>query len=293
MRCFVLMLSVLGFAIAASPSTAAETITVPNCVLMPDGDVQVPAQDDGVLMKILVREGQQVAAGELLAQIDDVLPKAQYDVAHFKNEVAKKQATDNVDVRYATAAYRYAGAKVRRDAAANARTPGTVTEEVLDEHRLEEEKFKLSIEKATKDLDVASLQQGVSEAELRAAKANIEHRRVLAPLDGEVVELKTQQGEWLKAGETVLRLVRLDVLRVQGLLDAANYRPAQVRGQPVQVSVGLASGQQETFPGKIVYVKPLVEGGGYEVRAEVQNRRDGGAWVLNPGLTAKMTIQLK
>jgi multidrug efflux pump subunit AcrA (membrane-fusion protein) len=291
MRLLVLLLSV--FCIAAPLLPAAESITVSNCVLLPDGDVQVPAQEDGVLKEILVREGQQVAAGEQLAQIDDILSRAQYDVARFKLEVAKKQATDKIDVMYAEAGFRYADSNVRRDRAANAKTPGTISQEVADEHWLEREKFRLSIDKAQKDLDVAALQQGVSEAELKAAKANVEHRQVLSPLDAEVVELKPQKGEWVKAGETVMRLVRLDLLRVQGMLDAKNYSPVQVRGRPVQVKVSLANGRHETFSGKVIYVKPLVEGGGYEVRAEVQNRKSGDTWILNPGLTAEMTIQLK
>ena len=59
----------------------------------------------------------------------------------------------------------------------------------------------------------------------------------------------------------------------------------------MQVVVTLAHGQRETFPGKIVYVNPLVQAGGeFQVRAEVQNRQDSGGWILSPGLTAEMTI---
>ena len=107
------------------------------------------------------------------------------------------------------------------------------------------------------------------------------------------MELKSHEGEWVKAGDVVMRLVRLDVLRVHGSLDANAASPGEVQGQPVEITVALARGHRETFSGKIVYVKPLVEGGAYEVRAEVQNRKQDGAWVLNPGLTAEMTIQLK
>ena len=79
-------------------------MTVPNCLLALDAEATVPAQEAGVLMKIPVREGQQVAAGDLLAQIDDAIPQMQYNVACYKLEVAKKQAADDIDVRFATAA---------------------------------------------------------------------------------------------------------------------------------------------------------------------------------------------
>ena len=91
-----------------------------------------------------------------------------------------------------------------------------------------------------------------------------------------------------------MRLVRVDRLRVEGFLNAKDYRPSEIQGRPCSVVVTLARGQRETFPGKIVYVKPLVEAGGeFLVRAEVQNRQEDGVWVLSPGLNAEMTIQLK
>ena len=113
---------------------AADTVTLPNCLLSLDAEVQVPAQEAGVLVKIPVREGQQVANGDLLAQIDDLVPQAQYNVALYKLKVAEKQAIDDIDVRYSIAAYHYAAAKLQRSLAANAKTPGTRTEEEIDEH---------------------------------------------------------------------------------------------------------------------------------------------------------------
>lgn len=279
---------------AAAPALAADTVTLPNCLLSLDEEALVPAQEAGVLLKIPVREGQQVAKGELLAQIDDILPQKQYDVARFKLKVAEKQANDDIDVRYAAAAYDVAEKKLQKSLQANAQTRGTVPETEIDVQRLERDKFRLSIEKAQKDLVVADLQRQVSEAELKAAEANLERRRIMAPLDAVVVELTRHEGEWVQPGDPVMRLVRVDRLRVEGFLNAKDYRASEVRGQPVSVVVELARGQHETFPGNIVYVKPLVEAGGeFLVRAEVQNRREDGVWVLSPGLNAKMSIQLR
>ena len=164
----------------------------------------------------------------------------------------------------------------------------------IDEQQLEKEKFRLSIEKAKKDMAVAVLQEHVAEAELKAAAANIERRRLTAPLDAVVVELARHEGEWVQPGDTVMRLVRVDLLRVEGFLNAKDYQPSELQGQPVRVVVKLAHGQRETFPGKIVFVKPLVQAGGeFLVRAEVQNRQQDNFWVLSPGMSAEMTIQLK
>lgn len=270
------------------------TITLPNCLLSLDDEALVPAQEAGVLLKIPAKEGQQVAKGDLLAQIDDVLAQREYEVARYKLNVAEKQATDDIDVRYARAAYDVAEKKLIKYLEANRKTPGTVPETEVDVQKLERDKFRLSIEKAQKDLVIADLQRQVSEAEMKAAEAKVERRRIVAPLDAVVVELTHHEGEWVQPGDPVMRLVRVDRLRVEGFLNARDFRASEIKGRPVSVEVELARGQKEVFPGRIVYVKPLVEAGGeFLVRAEVENRRENGVWVLCPGLNAKMTIQLR
>jgi multidrug efflux pump subunit AcrA (membrane-fusion protein) len=272
---------------------AAGTVTLQNCLLSLDAEVQVPAQEAGVLIEIPVREGQQVNKGDLLAQIDDILPKMKYNVAYYKLKVAEKEASNDVEVRYSIAAYRYAGAKLQRSLSANEKTANTRSEEEIDEQKLDKEKSKLMIEKSQKDLDVAGLQKEVGRAELEAAKADLEHRKLLAPMNAVVVELTRHEGEWVQQGDTVMRLVKVDPLRVQGYLDAEKYRPTDVQNQPAQVVVTMPSGQKESFPGTVTYVNPVIRGGNFQIRAEVRNRKDGDFWILNPGMKAEMTIQLK
>jgi multidrug efflux pump subunit AcrA (membrane-fusion protein) len=294
MRFFALMLGGLWFAMPLSMLQAADAVKLPNCLLSLDEEVQVPAQEPGVLMKIPVRDGQQVAKGDLLAQIDDIVPRAQYNVARYKLKVAEKQAVDDIEVRFAVAGADVYAAKLRRSLLANNKTPGTVSDSDIDEQRLERDKFVLQIEKAKKDMEVAGLQKQVSEAELEQAGANLERRRIVAPLDAVVIELSRHEGEWVQPGDPVMRLMRIDQLRVEGFVDAKKYSPSEIEGRPVEVVVNLARGRSETFPGKIVFVKRLIQTGGeFLVRAEVQNRKQGDFWVLSPGLPAEMTIQLK
>ncbi len=115
---------------------------------------------------------------------------------------------------------------------------------------LEQRKMELSIEKAEKDMDVAGLQARVSQAELDAAAANVEHRRMTSPLDAVVVELSSHEGEWVQAGDPMMRLMRIDLLRVEGLLDAKNYRFSEIQGRPVQVTVTSPTDNARRFPAR-------------------------------------------
>jgi multidrug efflux pump subunit AcrA (membrane-fusion protein) len=294
MQRLVLAMGVFLAAMPLSLLQAADTVTLPNCFLSPDAEVQVPAQEPGVLLKIPVREGQQIAEGDLLAQIDDIVPRMQYNIAGFKLKVAEKEAADDVSIRYANAAAQVAEAEYFQAMEANRKVASTVPQAEVRRLLLKHREMVLSIEKAEKERAIAVLQKGVSEAELKAAEANVQRRRLISPMDAVVVKLSRREGEWVQPGDPVMRLMRVDLLRVEGTLNAKNYRPTEIQGRPVQVVVTLPHGQRETFQGKIVFASPVIRSGGdFQVRAEVQNRKQGDSWLLDSGLPAEMTIQLK
>jgi multidrug resistance efflux pump len=118
----------------------------------------------------------------------------------------------------------------------------------------------------------------------------IAHRQVKAPISGMVVEVVKHPGEWVQAGETILKMVRLNRLRVKGYLKASQYNASDVMGRGVTVEVTLARGQKVQVPGKIVFVSPLVEGDEFSVWAEIVNKQDGNHWLLSSGLACDMTI---
>jgi multidrug efflux pump subunit AcrA (membrane-fusion protein) len=301
MRFMVLALSGLWLVLSPSP-VKAETAIVKNCVLVPDEEAQVPAQEAGVLTKILVREGETVVPKQLLAQIDDLLPRMQREVAGYKLEVATKKGEDDVDIRFADAAAKVAKADYLQSKDSNEKVKGTVTQSEVRRQLLDWHKMELSIEKAMKDQTVSKLEAKVAAAELHAAEANVERRQISAPpwvdragrpLEAIVVELTQHVGQWVQIGEPVMRLVRMDRLRVNGVLDAKDFRPSDIQDQAAQITVTLPRVGRQTFSGRVVYVKPVIEGGTLQVRAEVENRKQGGIWILNPGMNVEMTVQLK
>jgi hypothetical protein len=81
-------------------------------------------------------------------------------------------------------------------------------------------------------------------------------------------------------------------LRVEGVLSAAKFSPAEVAGRRVVIEVELAYGV-EKFAAAVDYVGSLVEAGDdFRVWAEVDNVKKDNHWVLLDGLNAKMTILL-
>jgi multidrug resistance efflux pump len=278
----------------ALPSSAT-VAQLGKCLVSLIDEAQVPAQEAGVLHDVKVREGDEVKAGDELAQIDDTKTKMEVRVANAKLEAAKAKADDPIGEIYATATYKVARQELAVSEDANRRVRGVVPEVEMQKLGLKVEESRLSIEKAKLDRRVATQDANVALAEVDAAKENINRRKIRSPLDGVVVERNRHKGEWVQPGDTVFHVVRMDRLWVEGYASAKDFNAGQIAGQPVKVSITLARGQEVSLDGKVVFVKPIVlAGGGFLVRAEVENRKDaGGFWLLSPGLSAKMAIELK
>lgn len=293
MRHIALLLA--GMCLVLWPSTlkAADEILLGNCTLELDEQAQIPGQEAGVLDEVLVTEGKLVGKGTLLARIDDRIAQLQKEVAAYKLDVANRQAEDKVDREFAEASWKVAKAEYGQALEANSKVPNTVPQAEVRRRLLECEKMRLSIEKANKDLAVNALQAKVAEGELRAAEAMIKRRQLIAPFDAIVVELRRHVGEWVLQGEPVMRLMRIDQLRVDGSLEAKAYHQTDIEGRPVQVTVTLPDNRRETFTGTIDYVKPMVEGGFFQVRAKIKNREVRNGWAVYPGTPAEMIIKLK
>ena len=139
-----------------------------------------------------------------------------------------------------------------------------------------------------------------SKAELDAAiaalaqtSAQLDNKRIVAPFDGIVEEIKRKQDEWVAPGDPILHLLRLDTVHIDGAINQKQYDPHEIQGCQVTVEVELARGRKETIPGRITKVSSIVRSDGvYNVRAEVANREEQGSWVMRDGLRANMTIHL-
>ncbi len=283
-----------GLLTVAAANDAPPTIFVKDCQISVDQKADVPAQEQGVLTRINVAEGAFVKEGQPLAQIDDSIPQMQLEVARYKLKAAQEEAKSDVNLRYTMATAETARSNYNRSVAANNRTKGSVPDEQLDEQRLKITEAELGNEKAVKDLNVAKAQAEVSDAEVRAADENLRHRKIDSPLDGDVSEIKFKRGEWVKPGDTVICIRQMNRLRVEGEVSMQECSPNEITGRPAVVQVELARGRKVEFPATVVFVNPSVSvGGGYKVRAMVENRQEKGQWLLRDGMPASMTIKLK
>lgn len=252
-------------------------------------DVDVPAERAGVLTKLTVKEGAEVDQGAVVAEIDAVQAALQHAVAQTDLETARARAANELEVQYAAAEHRVRNAEHEISLECNAKQPNSVSLVELERLRLAAEQAKIKIGVSQFERTIRSHEVRGFDAKLQLSAVDVQRRTVTAPIAGEVAEVFFRPGEWVEPGKPILRLVRLDRLRVETFVRVADRLPHELIDQPLTISVTLARGRRAEFNGRVTFVNPAVQpGGDYRVWAEVENRRETGHWLLRPGMEAEI-----
>ena len=258
-------------------------------------EISIPAEEAGVLDELHVKEGMLVEIGTPIGTIDKtdaVLMKA---VATHEYAAAKKTAENTLSIKAAVKAYEVALAEYESSLEANAETDGTVVKNELRRQKLQADRAKMQAELASHELLVANLTAKAKFEAYQRASAAVARREIKSRINGVVVKLNKHEGEWVQPGETVVRVVQMDRLRVEGEINGKKHARHEILDRPVKITVFLTGGGEEVVVGKITYASSIVETNGdlveYTVRAEIDNRKlPNGKWLITPGLKAKMEL---
>jgi macrolide-specific efflux system membrane fusion protein len=292
---------IVGPRAEAEPRFSIGTETIPNCLVTLIHEVDVPAEEAGVLVDVFAEEGQSVREGDQLAQIDDARAQTAKEVTEYKRDAAQAEWENDVNVRYSKAGAMVSEAELIQANEANEELAGTVSYSDVRRLALKLKESRLRIEQSEHERKIAEKELQVAEGELRAAEDDVDRRKIKSLLDGVVVQRYVQAGNWVRPGDPVVRVIDMDTLRIEGFLDANRFSPAEVDGAPVSGTVSLPRGGEKEFTGKIVFASPETEAGPqFLVKAEVKNPKvnvETAAgirpyWLLRPGDVVEMTIHL-
>lgn len=280
------LLCLAGF--AGPPATSSGgALAVDSVLVTLIDEVQVPAPAEGVLLSLAVREGDAVKKGQELGRLDDLDARATARQLELEADVARREAENDLKVRFAHKNAEVAKAELKRAEESVKQFSRAVSATEIDRLRLTAERTELEILQADHEFAVARLNYDVKQNAHVFALESLARRALTAPIDGVVVEVKRHQGEWLKPGDTVLRIVRVDQLRAEGFLQQSQLVEDPIGGQ-VKLIVDLPGRKQAEYPGRVVFVSPEVNPVNGQVRfwAEIENH-DGR---LRPGLKGKLEV---
>lgn len=282
-------LLIATLACGAAP-TASAPVRAESVLIKVIDQAEVPAQESGALAELAVHEGQIVSEGQLLARVEDAMATLTMRRAKIELDIARKEETNDIQLRYARGAATTAKAELARATSTLEKYRKSISGSEVDQLRLAVDKAEREAEQAEHDLAVAHLTTQLKQSEYDLALQNVERRRIVSPIQGMVVEVKRHRGEWVQSGDTVVRILRLDRLRAEGFVQAAAVSgPFQPR--PVIVRVDLPDKPRAEFAGSLVFVSPEVNpvNGQVRVWAELDNRD----LLLRPGMPVEMTVDAK
>ena len=264
-------------AIAQAQTSASKPITVQNCNVSLIDAPFLAAPVPGILDFVTPEIGDDVTAEEIIIGL-------QADVMKAQKAIAMKEATNDVEIRYATKAAELADAEYQKALEANRRLAGTVAQIEVDRLQLAAERAHLQIEQAEHQLAVASLKAD-------EAEANVQVYQIKSPISGTVVKKYKSRGEAVRQGDTILEIQSTARLHVEGYIKVEDMSRIK-RGDKVKVKISIPGlvlpKDQQELDGVIKLVDLTAQRVGQQflVVAEVQNPKN----ILKAGLTTEMTI---
>ncbi|WP_445114948.1 efflux RND transporter periplasmic adaptor subunit [Acinetobacter sp. WZC-1] len=182
--------------------------------------VSVGAQVSGQVKKMYVRLGDQVKQGQLIAQIDSVrqqndLKAAEANIKNLQAQLAVRDA----NLAKVDAEYKRQQAMYTQDATS----------------RAEFESALASYKTAQADIAAINAQIEQSRLTLATAKEDVGYTQIVAPMDGTVVAIVTEEGQTVNANQTaptIVKLARLDTMTIKARISEADVMRVQ-EGQQV------------------------------------------------------------
>ena len=290
-KLLLMMLVVLITAKLQAQESRRQTFVLEDCVVSLHDQALIPAQQAGVLTALTVREGAMVQARQTLGYVDSTQQQLKHSLAEIERQAALEKSEEDIDIRFSKASAAVAETEYQRSMEANQRVKNTIPMPEVRRLQLAAHKTSLQVEKSMNDHEMAKLALSTQEAEVRLAANELARCQISSPIQGQVVEILRRPGEWVDPGDPIARVVRLDVLRVEGFLNTEKHDPLLFEDGKVNVSISLTDGRREVFPGKIVFVSPLIQvGSQYRIWAEVENRETNQQWLMRPGMSAQMEL---
>lgn len=266
------------------------TITLERAQLTPIVEVDVPAPEEGRIIDVTVAQGDGVDADGILIKMDDAEQKIAFDKAQIEYNIAKDLSESDTSVRLASKTLAVAVAELERNEDSNRRFPGSVPKSKIDELQLRKDEAELQLEQSRLEHTQAKKAVALKLNALNLAKLKLDRRHIKSLEAAEVLEILPQRGEWVEAGQTVVRLLNRDRLRVEGFMALSQVRPG-LKGSAVRISLTVANGGMRPFDGRIVYISPEVDPNNAQVRFVVEV--DNSEGLLLPGQIATVIIETK
>jgi RND family efflux transporter MFP subunit len=255
-------------ALGTSPGVVA---SLPG-IAQPSRRAVLSAPHEGILMEILVTEGDSVESGDVLARMD--------------NRVAQAEVRLAETIRDRTAAI--SRARYELELAENVLNRLTAANTQLAVSELEIDQARSRRDQAEAVLAQAEEQAVEARFQLELAQARLESHNLRAPFPGIVVRIDGRAGESVTESDDLIVLANLQTLRAEVYLPTQWFGRLHV-GDHCQLAAGLPV--ERRLPATVVTCEPLIDSGTQTFRCafEVDNSAlqlpaGFAVWLVTPNM---------
>ncbi|NVO18590.1 MAG: efflux RND transporter periplasmic adaptor subunit [Bacteroidetes bacterium] len=256
--------------------TIVETVSA-NGKIEPEVEVKLSPDVSGEIVELLVKEGDQVTAGQLLAKINPEIYISSYDrsVAALNTQQANLA---NSKARLAQVKSQLANAKSSFDRNDKLHNQKAISDAEFETSKSTFEVAQAEVDAADESVKAAEFNIKSAEASVKEAKENLSKTSIFAPVGGTISKLDVEKGERVagasqfSAGTEILRIANLqtmevkvsvnenDIVRVTqndtALVEVDAYQNRKFRGIVTEISTsanttGVSADQVTNFEVKI------------------------------------------
>ena len=255
---------------ASPPAKSDEPFTVSGPLIV-EHQVDVTAQREGVIQKVLFDAPARVASGTILARLDDRQLSANLEAARAKSRsIAADLKNWQAEAQVLEADY--VRAKRLWDL-------GLISEEQLDHAKYKAESDQWDIKRVQETLNTAHEEE-------RSLELELDKTKIVAPFNGVIAR------RYVREGQSVLKGDRLFWVTAEGPLRMRFTLPEKFLGHlKTGHELPLASPDlpQEQHSVKIIEISPVVDPSSGTI--EVLSQLIGPSGNLRPGMTAVVRVQ--
>ena len=217
-------------------TTSIEKKTVVTGKVIPEDEVEIKPQIQGIIEALFVKEGDKVDTGDLLAKI---------------KVVPNEQNLNSAQGRLANSKIVLKNAEIEFNRNKDLYDKGIISKQEYDNVQLRYNQAKLDVSNATSDLQIIR-----SGSRGGAASANTNIR---ATVPGTVLEIPVEEGfqviasNSFNAGTTIANIADLNKMIFEGKVDEAEVGKLKV-GMPLEVNLGAI--EDQSLEAKLKFIAP-------------------------------------
>lgn len=238
-------------------------------------EVIVSAQQNGELLSYTVQEGEHLAEGAVVGQIDVTIPELQKEQAEAAIAALKKKTTtssEQIDVVKKQLAVQQSQLQHLYDE--QQRTQNLVKEDAAPRKQLDD--INAQIDQLQKQMAVTRQQIGVYQSNtstqnrsilsekaplektVQQFQAQIDKGQIVNPINGTVLTNYALKGEMAVVGKPLYKIANTDTLTLRAYITGEQLPQIKLQ-QPVQVRIDGGDKKYKTYPGIITWISDKSE----------------------------------